>query len=313
MYKVPVLYIIFNRLDTVKESVEILRRIKPASLYIAADGHRADRIGEKEKCQSVRDYVLKHIDWDCDIHTLFREKNLGCGRGPAEAITWFFDQVDRGIILEDDCVPDISFFTFCEELLEYYKDDLRVTEICGTNRLGSWYDTNNSSYYFSSYPSEWGWATWKRAWRYYDFYVEDWKNPEVKKIIRNLFPRKYRFEKISQWLDHTINHPEDLTWWDFQWRFVQNIQSGLSIIPKHNLVRNVGFSADATHTLELNDPCANLPVIPAEFPLKHPRYIARNWELDEALLTQNIQRPNYVVYYAKKIYRKIKPWCRKFR
>ena len=164
--KTPVLFLVFNRPDTTKQVFEAIRQAQPPRLYIASDGHRSDREGEWEKVKTVRDYVVNNIDWDCEVKTLFREKNLGCRIAVSTAISWFFENEEQGIILEDDCFPDQSFFPFCEELLWKYQDDKRIMMITGTNSLGTW-KSELQSYHFSIYGSIWGWATWKRAWNLY--------------------------------------------------------------------------------------------------------------------------------------------------
>ena len=269
MFNTPILYIIFNRLDTVQQTFPVIKKQKPKYLYIAADGARKDKEGELEKCQQVRDWVLSQIDWDCDVKTLFRDENLGCGKGPAEAITWFFNNVEQGIILEDDCLPSDSFFKYCEELLEYYKDDMRVWQISGTNRLKE-SKFEDFDYFFTNYPSEWGWATWKNRWRSYDFNIKFWENDYIKDQIKNIFGIYY--EKIAQILDQTINN-DSVSWWDYQWGFIKNINSGLTVTPCKNLVSNIGFGIDATHTFGYDNPLFNIPRYELRFPLQHPNNI----------------------------------------
>jgi hypothetical protein len=162
----PVLFLIFNRPNTTEQVFEAIAKAKPRCLFVAADGPRTDKEGEAEKCQAVRD-IIKRVDWDCEVKTLFREQNLGCKEAVSSAITWFFEQVEEGIILEDDCLPSDSFFSFCAELLEKYRDDKRIMMISGDN-FQDGIQRGDASYYFSSVPWIWGWATWRRAWRLYD-------------------------------------------------------------------------------------------------------------------------------------------------
>lgn len=309
MFNRPILLIIFNRVDSLPLLINVLRQIQPTKVYIAADGPRQSRLEDIDKCEQTRKLALDSIDWTCEIKTLFQEKNLGCGKAPATAISWFFENEDAGIILEDDCIPDISFFRFCDELLDKYKNDNRIMEICGTNRLMKW-DIDNQSYYFSCYSSQWGWATWRRAWNLYDYNISTWRERKAKKIIRSLFPKGRWFDKISQWLDHTINYPDSLTWWDFQWNYCKNINSGLSIIPKYNLISNIGFTEEATHTFSKKDPFYNIKRYTMDFPLTHPIYICRDVDLDTALLNKNIAPRNLLMKYSKILYRKIKKWIK---
>jgi hypothetical protein len=174
----PVLFVIFNRLDTTNIVFKAIRKAQPKKLYIAADGPRPGNVSDEEKCTSIRKLVI-NVDWDCELKTLFREENLGCGLGPASAYDWFFEHEEEGIILEDDCLPDPSFFIYCQELLEKYRHDTKIMHITGSNFQKGWQNDEDYSYYFSSYPHEWGWATWRRAWKLYDFKVQ--KYPELDK------------------------------------------------------------------------------------------------------------------------------------
>lgn len=164
-----VLFLIFNRLDTASRVFEAIREARPFRLYIAADGPRLHKLGELEACISVRRLVTQ-IDWPCEIHTLFREQNLGCARAVKEAIDWFFEHEEEGIILEDDCLPRPEFFSFCSEMLDRWRNNKEIMMISGTNylfgKISSSYD-----YYFSHFAAIWGWATWKRAWTQLDLSI----------------------------------------------------------------------------------------------------------------------------------------------
>ena len=168
----PVLFLVFNRPDTTEKVFEAIRQAKPQKLFVAADGPRGNRLGEKEKCEQVRK-IATTVDWDCEVKTLFREKNLGCKFAVSSAIDWFFKNVEEGIVLEDDCLPSQSFFWFCQELLERYRNDERVMLIGGNNRGVDF--LKNHSYFFSKYVQIWGWATWRRSWEKYDSKIRKWK------------------------------------------------------------------------------------------------------------------------------------------
>ena len=186
-FNTPILFLIFNRPDTTFKVFEEIRKIKPAKLYIAADGPRPNVIGEEEKCTASRN-IIKQVDWDCDVKTLFREKNLGCKIAVSSAISWFFENVEEGIILEDDTFPTQSFFWFCQELLDFYRNDSRIMHISGNNfQLGK--IRGEGSYYFSKYNHIWGWATWKRAWRFYDVSLNTFPIFVQRKVIKNIFRR----------------------------------------------------------------------------------------------------------------------------
>jgi hypothetical protein len=255
MLNTPVLFLIFNRPDTTRQVFAKIREIQPRQLFIAADGPR-NIPGEAEKCALTRKTVMDAIDWDCEVKTLFRTENLGCGVAPSQAISWFFEQVEQGIILEDDCLPDASFFTFCEELLNYYKDDTSVMHIGGTNsQFGR--KRGNASYYFSKYPHIWGWATWKRAWQQFQFSFSKDDNDALPSIFED-----YRFSLAEKeyWKNHwnLIKDGERKDIWDIQWTFSCWLNRGITIVPNQNLISNIGFHADATHTLAADSALANL-------------------------------------------------------
>lgn len=244
----PVLLLVFNRPSHTAKILESIREVKPRLLFVAADGPRENRPEDKEKCKEVRDLIKTGVDWDCELKTLFREENLGCGHGPADAITWFFNQVEDGIILEDDCLPSISFFDFCSLMLKKYRTDRQIIAISGFNFFGEW---NSEKYdYFFSDGGNWGWATWRRGWNLFDYQMSAWKTMEVEKQNRVLdfYPD---FQKIYDLI--TVN---DYDAWDIQWHFARLITDGLTVTPSRNLVRNIGFDSNATHTFDSGNPLA---------------------------------------------------------
>jgi len=270
-FRTPVLFLIFNRPDTTQQVFNEIRKAKPKDLFVAADGPREGNPLDKHLCQEART-IINQVDWDCNVHTLFREKNLGCKLAVSSAIDWFFSEVKEGIILEDDCVPDQSFFRFCQELLEYYRDDERIMMISGDNfQFGK--KRTEYSYYFSRYTHIWGWATWKRAWKYYDREMKLW--PEIKKgrwlfdLLSDKAAVKY-WEKI---FDETFHGR--INTWDYQWLFSCWIQNGLTILPNVNLISNIGFDQNATHTIEMCN-LSKVPTFPIKFPLAHPRFVIRD-------------------------------------
>ena len=245
--KTAVLFLTFNRPDTTKQVFEALRQAKPPMLYVAADGPRADKAGEQEKCEEVRRIVTK-VDWGCEVKTLFRDKNLGCRVGVSSAIDWFFENEEEGIILEDDCLPSQSFFWFCEELLERYKDDERIMIVSGYNRQETW-EQDKYDYFFSHFGGIWGWGSWRRAWNLYD---EDMKNLEC--FIENNYFEFLLGKKLGNirkmQLINVIQNNVDT--WAFPWGFTRHLNSGLACVPSNNLVENIGFGPDATHTCGKN-------------------------------------------------------------
>jgi hypothetical protein len=238
----PVLLLIFNRPRTTKLVFEALRKARPRSLYVAADGPRPRRRGESELCEETR-ALVRSPDWDCTIKTLFRDKNLGCRKAVSQAISWFFESVEEGIILEDDCVPDPSFFPYCSQLLTRYRDDERVSMISGSN-----YEVvpeqYSYSYFFSRYFPVWGWATWKRAWALYQPDMKDWPSRRESSQLDGLLGSPERVEQYRAAFDSVYYGRIDT--WDYQWVYSCLFQNGLCIIPKKNLVTNVGL--EGTHT-----------------------------------------------------------------
>ena len=243
-YQIPILLTTFNRLDTVKQVFNTIRTVKPKKLYLASDGPRSEKPNEGLQVNAVRDYLLTNIDWDCEVHTLFRESNLGCGLAMSSAITWFFEHEEMGIILEDDVVPNLSFFGFCKELLERYAGDRRIGSISGSNHL-NYTPKYPYDYFFSLYNHIWGWATWASRWKNYDFYLQQITNTSfLDKISDDAFIRRYWKEIFAKVKDRRIDT------WNYQWTFTLWYNNQLSITPKYNLVKNIGFSAQATHTVE---------------------------------------------------------------
>lgn len=266
MLDTPVLLLVFNRPDTTQRVFEAIRQAKPRKLFIAADGPRPSRPDDAARCAQVREMVGR-VDWDCEVKTLFREENLGCGRAVSGAITWFFDQVERGIILEDDTLPSPSFFTFCQTLLAHYQNDERVMHIGGTRFPGRKRFAGDS-YYFSRYPNIWGWASWASAWRSYQLQLND--QLPVDQLLASTTPH-FTKKEIAYWsrcFAATSTDPNHT--WDYQWYFTIWQREGICITPGKNLVTNIGFGADGTHTFNADWEIANLPRYDMTFPLKHP-------------------------------------------
>ena len=264
----PVLFLVFNRFDTTKQVFESIKKAKPPRLYVAADGARENNNGEDEIVESVRKYILENINWDCEITTLFREKNLGCKMAVSGAIEWFFENEEAGIILEDDCYPSQSFFWFCEDLLNWYKDDMRVWNIGGYKP--SFLKGDSFSYNFSRFTHIWGWASWTDRWKHYDATISKYKNNLNLLKEYELFREDYENNSRIKILNKILSGEIDT--WDYQWNFTIRINNGLSIRPSVNLVSNLGFRKDATHTTRNNKEMITSPK-DIEMPLNHPEYI----------------------------------------
>jgi len=248
-----VLFLVFNRLDTTKQVFEAIKEAKPPRLYIAADGARETKHGESIKVKNVRDYIISNIDWNCEIKTLFRDSNLGCKIAVSGAIDWFFKNEEMGIILEDDCLPNQSFFVFCEKMLNKYKNNSKVNMITGTSYLFNEVETNND-YFFSRYISIWGWATWKDKWNTYDIKMKNY--PEIKStnFLDNFyFCDTYISNIFSKYFDVAYNNEIDT--WDFQWVYKCVESNKLCITPYKNLVSNIGIEGTRS---SLNSPFINM-------------------------------------------------------
>ncbi|MFB2895461.1 glycosyltransferase family 2 protein [Aerosakkonemataceae cyanobacterium BLCC-F50] len=276
--KTPVALIIFKRPDITARVFEVIRQVKPSKLLIIADGPRADRPDEAEKCIAAR-AVVENVDWDCEVKRNYSDVNLGCALRPATGISWVFEQVDEAIILEDDCLPHPSFFPYCEELLERYRFDERIMHISANNFCQKMRGSN-FSYFFSRYPLSWGWATWKRAWKYYDFSMKLWPEVNQKKLLKDVVQDD---DIVRNWSNiFNAAYSQTIDAWDYQWTFTCWLQNGLSILPATSLVTNIGFGSDATHT-QTNFFDLDLSASEIDFPLRHPSYMIRDNYLDKLI------------------------------
>lgn len=240
----PVGFLIFNRPDLTEIVFEAIALAKPKKLFVIADGPRFPE--EAEKCLSARG-VIEKVDWDCDVFTDFSDTNLGCGRREASGFDWVFSQVEEAIFLEDDTLPNPSFFNFCQILLERYRDDERIMHINGDNSINP--NRNDYSYYFSKYMHGWGWASWRRAWQHYDYHMKTW--PEFKKagLLEFVCDDQYEQRFWRGIFDQMYEDPQVIDTWDYQWMYTCWSQNGLVIAPNTNLISNLGFNrADAAHT-----------------------------------------------------------------
>jgi glycosyltransferase involved in cell wall biosynthesis len=284
----PVLLTIFNRPDVTKRVFNEICKAKPIKLYVAADGPR-DIEGDNEKCESAR-AIFEKVDWPCEVKFLFREKNLGCGLSVSTALDWFFENEPEGIILEDDCLPNESFFLFCRELLEKYRNDTRVMVIGGDNFQGG-LTRGDGSYYFGKYPMLWGWAGWRRVWEFYDFKMAAFPKFKQENQIQNIFEDPAVQEFWTNVFELTYKGKIDT--WDYQLQFAIWTQNGLCITPNVNLVSNIGCGQeDSTHTMDPNDPLANAETFPIDT-ITHPTFMMQDKaadEYDSASLLSTVQK-----------------------
>lgn len=271
-----VVLIVFNRPQRAERVLECIRQAKPSKLFVIADGARLNRPGEAQQCEATR-AIFDRVDWDCTVLKNFSDINLGCKRRIASGLDWVFEQVEDAIILEDDCLPDPNFFSFCDTLLEHYRNDTRIMMVSGNNfqfdRPQSPYD-----YYFSRYALIWGWATWRRAWQKFDVQMKHWRPLRDRGWLKELFDDAEAVRYWTELFDRVEQCEFDC--WAPAWMYSCWIENGLSIAPARNLVSNIGFEQTATNTTDANSPFANTPTQSIHLPLKHPPLMIRDAEAD---------------------------------
>ncbi len=280
-----VLFIAFNREEPARRVMEAIREAKPPRLYFACDGPRHE--GERERCEKVR-ALTAMVDWDCELHTRFSEVNLGVMMGESTAMDWFFEHEEEGIILEDDTFPDRSFFLYCQELLERYRHDDRVWCIMGNNLMADWKDKGKDSYYFSAhgYGAYWGWAGWRRVWRKYDVRMKDWPECRDRNLLSGHFLGKAEMAEVQKLFEG--QYTGAISSWDYQMDFARILNRGVTCIPNHNLIENIGFGAEGTHTVSENDRRNKHGRAEMPFPLVHPKHMLVDMERDMAYFERYI-------------------------
>ncbi len=282
-----------------------MRKAKPSQLFIAADGPRKHINKESDMCNATRSLSLAGINWSCKVETLFRAENLGCQQAVGEAIDWFFSQVEEGIILEDDTLPDESFFSYCSTMLERYREDERVMHVSGNNYQGGRL-RGDGAYYASQFAHSWGWATWARAWKKYDRamtgFPDDWESLTSE---LGFSPERSAWWKqsLQATLDGKINT------WDFQWHYTIMRERGMCLLPQVNLVRNIGVGWQATHTVKHTNTTRTKAGKLSRFDEPSTLKIELDWDeydFRHSLLNQNIPRRSLEQWIA---YRSFKKSC----
>ena len=251
----PVALFAFNRPDTTEQVFEQIRAAEPPELYLVADGPRPGHPDDKENCEAVRT-VLEDVDWDCEVNRLYRETNVGLPESVSTGLDWVFDQVPEAIILEDDTVPNMDFFRFCETMLDRYRGDPRVMMVNGTNRLGTWRD-HNQTHHFVTWQDVWGWATWRDAWDEHDPDIEAWGDPEVRDRIADHVADTERADYHADLFDSLYDG--QVTGWSRAWRFALFRNGAVSVVPARNLITNIGFDDRGHYATNPDSPLANLP------------------------------------------------------
>jgi hypothetical protein len=274
----PILFLVFNRPETTRRVFDAIRAARPPKLYVAADGPRANAAQEAQRCEEVR-RIATAVDWPCEVHTLFRDRNLGCKIGVSSAVSWFFEHEFEGIILEDDVLPTPTFFQYCDELLEKYREDERVGMITGCNLISHYFKAAES-YFFSRYNHIWGWASWRRAWQHYDVAMADWPVWRDGRGLEQMSAGNPLFAAYWRPIFNAV-HEGKVDTWDYQWTFACWRHGSLAAMPAFNQTRNLGFGADATHTTKAEPAyVVSSRVHPLAFPLLHPDPVARDLRAD---------------------------------
>ena len=288
--RTPVAFIIFKRPETTKKVFKAIRQVKPAKLLVIADGPREQVPGEAEECAATRK-IIEDIDWDCEVLKNYSTTNLGCKKRVSSGIDWVFDNVEEAIILEEDCLPHTTFFPFCENLLEKYRDDNRIFSISGQNLLFGKKRTEYS-YYFSRHTYVWGWATWKRAWQHYDLEMKLWPEIKTSGFLHDILVDPQAVKEWNKSFQELYDGQIDT--WDYQLMFSCWVNSGINIHPNSNLISNIGFGTESTHTSRKRSKYAEIPLEAINFPLKHPPFVIYDKQADD-YVQQNVYRHSSLI------------------
>jgi len=278
VFETPIVLCIFNRPETTRRVLRVLGAVKPALLMIVADGPRKDRPDDGALCENAQALVRSAVTWPAEVGWNVSSENLGCRKRIQSGLDWVFDRVDSAIILEDDCVPDPSFFPFCRELLQRYRDEPRIGIVSGTNPLVE-RAAEPRSYLYSRYPLVWGWATWRRTWALYDRDIDGWSDLSTANWLETFLDSPLA---SAYWRAIFSSARGGADTWDYALVYSLWRAGALAIHPQVNTVRNIGFESQATHT-RVPTLAANLPERPLTFPLKHPGRVERNADYDAAL------------------------------
>jgi hypothetical protein len=295
----PVAFIVFNRPDCTVRTIAAIREARPPRLLVIADGPRDGHAGDAERCAEVRRIIDRAVDWPCEVERCFAGENMGCAQRVASGLTWAFSRSERLVIVEDDCLPDPSFFRFCDELLDRYADDTRIGQISGCPRYFSAIP-RSTSYVFSRYGAIWGWASWRRAWASYSLHLETWPRFRSSGGLKSVVQSRAEYALRSALYQRLYEEPPDT--WDFQWGYAKLSQGMLNVVPCRNLVENIGFSGGGAHVAAGSRfPLVRMAV---DFPLRHPEFKIPDLPFDRAYsraFTEECHRPVW-----KRVVRKLR-------
>jgi len=277
----PVLFLVFNRPIHTERVFSRIREAQPLRLYVACDGARPENHHDNLKIAEVKS-IVSRVDWNCDLRTLYRDTNLGCGLAVSSAIDWFFEYEEEGIILEDDCLPSNSFFLFCDEMLNLYRNEERIALVAGYNKAQEW-KSDKYDYFYSQLGAIWGWATWRRAWCYYDFQMNSLENLVSSNWFVDNLGLEVGLRRQRQLLNaKALVASQRLDTWDYQWACARHVQNGMSCMPARSLITNIGFDNEATHTKQAKQD--SIVAQELSFPLRVNPAIIPDTSFDELLL-----------------------------
>lgn len=296
-FDTPIALIIYRRPDTTRRVFETVKRVQPSRLFIVADGP-SDKV-DRERCEATRSIVEK-IDWKCDVYRNYADTNMGCRKRVSSGLDWVFENTDRAIILEDDCLPSESFFSFCASLLGRFEDDDRIMHINGNTFGADFSGLSPYSYGFCNYAQVWGWATWKRAWDHYDAEMENWPEFENAGFLSSLDGSTRALDVRREKWGRTYQKKIDT--WDYQWHFAVASQAGLSIAPRKNMVSNIGFDAMATHTTNAESAKAEIKPHEIERELVHPSFVVADKRINK-VYRENMLAPSLQTRIQNKLKR----------
>ena len=296
--KTPLVLIIYNRYDCTLQLIKSINNINPEKLFVIADGPKENEKNDTVKCDRVRS-LIDNIGSKTKIEKIYSSKNIGLESRVVSGLNDVFSIVDRAIILEDDCIPDAAFFEYCTELLDKYEDCKDVVHIAGSKYVTN--DIQNQSYYFSKYSLEWGWATWKNRWLRYDGTMKDWPRIKKDKTFREIIKDK-KVYKYWQWIFENCYNGH-INSWAYKWLYKNMIEKKYTIIPKYNLINNIGIGTNSTNT-KFKNTNTTQPLVQIAFPLKHPSEILFKEEFDSI---QEQALYNKSVLWLELITKRLKP------
>lgn len=306
-FKTPLLLIVFNRPDKTNNLLKILEEIKPKNLYISADGPRKNSTKDIQLCQEVRK-IFDNINWECNIHKKFSDNNLSCKKNVIDSINWFFSKEEQGIILEDDCLPSNSFFSFCENLLNYYADNPKIMQINGTNLDVNYNGNFPHSYFFSKFNHVWGWASWRRAWQLFDENFENYENAKTQGKILEYFEDKNIANWMIKYFDAAYHKKDNI--WSSNWAYTILKYNAFCATPSKNLVKNIGFDGSGTSGKARQFKEYSNTMLHEINKIVHPQEILYNLELDKLAYYEKINKvdpraskKNKLKFFIKKIFR----------